>query len=112
MLVSPSIVNFKFRNCVSYSNEALKSIKPGVPRKVKCLFDHRTKCLCSIIKFSFDSNKKHSDLDFETKFTQFQHKLTDISQLQNWQVDFNLKNFADSQGIDFHYACTLNNMPL
>ena len=58
---------------------------PDVPKKVKRLFDHRTKGFCSIIKFfAFDFNtKKHFNLDFETKFTQIQHELTGIHQFQN-----------------------------
>ena len=86
-------------------------IIPGVPKKVKCLFDHRTKGFCSIIKFTFGFNKKHSTLDVETNFTKIRHELTAIHYFKNWQVDFNCQNFADFRSIDFHYTCTLNNMP-
>ena len=52
------------------------------------------------------------NLIFETKFAQIRCKLTEIHQSENWQVDFNLQNFGDFQGIDSHNACTPNNMPL
>ena len=34
----------------------------------------------SIVKFSFDSNTKYSDLDFETKFTTIGYVVTEIYQ--------------------------------
>ena len=55
----------------------------GVPKKVKRLIDNRTKGFCSIINFSFDLNRKYSNLDFETKFAQIRYELTDIHQFQN-----------------------------
>ena len=57
---------------------------PGVPKQVKRLFDHRTKGFSSIIKFFFDFNEKHSNLDIETKFTQIRHELIGKHQFQNF----------------------------
>ena len=56
----------------------------------------QNKRLLFIVKFSF--NRKHSNLDFEIKFVQIQYELTEIHQLQDWQVDFNFQNFADFWG--------------
>ena len=46
------------------------------------MFDHRIKGFCIIVKFSFDFNKKHFDLDFETKCIQIRHELMGIHQFQ------------------------------
>ena len=47
----------------------LENLSSGCPKKnQKCLIDHRRKRFCSIINFSFDLNRKHSNLDLETKF--------------------------------------------
>ena len=80
----------------------------------KRLIDHRTKGLCPIINFSFNFNRKHSHLDFETKFAQIRYELTEklTSWFENWQDDCNFQNFADFRGIDFYNACVLNNMAL
>ena len=86
---------------------------PGDPKKeVKRLIDDRTKGFCSIVKFAFDFCRKDPNLDFETKFAQIQHELTEILQFQKQQVDFNFQIFADFGGINFHYAGTLNNTSL
>ena len=43
----------------------------GCPKKNwKRLIGHRTKGFRSIVNFSFELNRKHSNLDFETKFAQ------------------------------------------
>ena len=49
----------------------------------KCLIDHRTKGFCSIMNFSFDFNRKHSNVDFETKLAKIRYELTEINQFQN-----------------------------
>ena len=74
---------------------------------MKHLIDQRTKDFCSIIKFPFDFCRKYSILEFETKFVIIRHELNEIYKFQNRQADFNCQNFADSQGIDFHYECTI-----
>ena len=53
------------------------------PKKWKRLINHRTKSFYSIIKFSFDSNRKHSNLDVETKFTRIGYVFTEVRQFQN-----------------------------
>ena len=60
-LYLPGYYNKKIHKITTY----LVSVK-----NEKRLTDHRTKGFCSIINFSFDLNKKHSILDFETKFAQ------------------------------------------
>ena len=58
----------------------------------------QNKGFCSIIKFSFDFDRKHSNLDFETEFVQVRsrvrYEVIEMLQFQNWQVDFNFQNFA------------------
>ena len=48
------------------------------PKNYKHFIAHRTKGFCSIIKFSFDLNRKYYNLDFETKFAQIRFDLTEI----------------------------------
>ena len=55
-----------------------KIYNTGCP-KIDKTSDHRIKDFCSIIIISFDFNKKHANLDFETKFTQIRHELTEIT---------------------------------
>ena len=97
-------------SCQSYND--ISSFTGCPEQKVKRLIDQRTKGFCTIVKFYFDFNRKHSNLDFETKLVQMWYELIEIHQCQNWQVDFNLQNFAGFWGIDFDNAYTLNNMPL
>ena len=47
------------------------------------------------MNFAFDLNRKHSNLDFETKFAQIRYEFTEINQFQKCQVDFNFQNFAN-----------------
>ena len=49
------------------------------------MFDHKIESFASIVKFSFDLINKDSDLEFETKFTQIRHELTEIHQFQNYE---------------------------
>ena len=56
----------------------------------KRLIDHKTKGFYPIIIFfSYDLNRKHPNLNFETKFAQIQYELTEMRQFQNWKVDIN-----------------------
>ena len=61
-----------------------KDLVLGVPEKDwKRLVDYRTKIVSSIVKFSFDFNRKHSNVYFETKFAQIQCDLIEIYQFHN-----------------------------
>ena len=91
-------------------NKSLFAGVLGIPKKYKRSIHYRTEGFCSVIKLSFYFNKKHSD--FETKFVQILYELTEIHKFRNRQVDFYFQDFANFRDINFHNACTLNNMLL
>ena len=60
------------------NNNKIRGVK-----KLERLIDHRAKGFLLIISFSFDVNRKYSNLDFKTKFVQIRYELTEIRQFQN-----------------------------
>ena len=68
------VKTFEFENEKSIRDSLSRIPYRVFQKKVKRLFDHRTKEACSIIELSFDFNKQYSNLDVETKFTRVRHE--------------------------------------
>ena len=67
--------------CINLQKWSIQKI-PGVPKKVLCLINNRTKAFCSVLKISSVSDRCDINLDFHISFLKIRQILTELQELE------------------------------